>query len=104
MYGDLIKALRICADGEHCDRCPKWEIKQNGGRNACEYAICAESADALEELQKRLSRAEFRLCDWCGVCPEDKRDIEDCEIAMIGPEYISPNWATCQPEPPKEET
>ena len=50
MRDELVKDLRICAEGEHCDKCGKWEVKQNGGRNACEYAICTEAADAIEEL------------------------------------------------------
>ena len=50
MCNELVKDLRICAEGEHCDKCGKWEVKQNGGRNACEYAICTEAADAIEEL------------------------------------------------------
>lgn len=32
MYDELVKALRICEVGEHCDLCPKWDDKQNGGK------------------------------------------------------------------------
>ena len=64
--------------------------------------LLLEAADAIEELSKQRDRAYDRLCGWCGVCPVDRRNVEDCEIAMIGPEYISPDWATCQPEPPKD--
>ena len=49
--------------------------------------MVTESSD----LNKRLmaitlehNRAMKRLCEWCGVCPEDKRDARDCEIAMLG--------------------
>lgn len=48
--------------------------------------MVTESSD----LNKRLmaitlehNRAIKRLCEWCGVCPEDKRDARDCEIAML---------------------
>lgn len=41
-------------------------------------------------LNKRLMAITFerdqalkRLCEWCGVCPEDKRNARDCEIAML---------------------
>ena len=64
--------------------------------------LLLEAADAIEELSKQRDRAYDRLCGWCGVCPVDRRNVEDCEIAMIGPEYISPDWETCQPEPPKD--
>ena len=88
MYEDLIKRLRYAAS--YAERI----VIQD----------CKEAADAIEELSKQRDRAYDRLCGWCGVCPVDRRNVEDCEIAMIGPEYISPDWATCQPEPPKEET
>jgi hypothetical protein len=48
--------------------------------------MVTESSD----LNKRLMAITFerdqamkRLCEWCGVCPEDKRDARDCEIAML---------------------
>ena len=31
MYDELVRALRICEDGGHCDLCPKWRDKQNSG-------------------------------------------------------------------------
>ena len=50
-----------------------------------------EAADAIEELASK-------LCDWCGVCPKERRSPWDCEImwpnAPIPEVYI---------EPPKEE-
>lgn len=52
MYDELVKALRICEDGEHCGLCPKWDDKQNGGMNVCLTAICKEAADAIEELSR----------------------------------------------------
>lgn len=45
-----------------------------------------EAADAIEELQAT-------LCNWCAVCPEDKRDISTCEI-----------YESCRAKPPREET
>jgi hypothetical protein len=91
MYDELVKRLREKAGAFDYDGRP--DI-------ACDYE---QAADAIEELSKQRDRAYDRLCGWCGVCPVDRRNVEDCEIAMIGPEYISSDWATCQPEPPKEE-
>ena len=63
-------------------------------RNAAQWAdiglvitpsICLEAADAIEELQKT-------LCNWCAVCPEDKRDLSTCEI-----------YESCRAKPQKEE-
>lgn len=55
-----------------------------------------EAADAIEQLRReqlhadcvmgkmgdKLSQLERRLCEWCGVCPEDKQNVWDCEIAF----------------------
>lgn len=49
------------------------------------------AASAIENLNRQRDRAYARLCEWCGVCPEGKRNAEDCEIAALNP------------EPPKEE-
>lgn len=58
--------------------------------------IDADKDRAIEDLTRQRDRAHARLCEWCGVCPPDKRNPEDCEIAAIGPDYTSP-------EPPKKE-
>lgn len=74
MYDELVKALRVCADGEHCIKCPKWELKLNAGRNACEYAICTEAADAIEELSMKLHGDEAAIAGM-------KREIERMVVA-----------------------
>lgn len=56
MYDELVRSLRICAEGEHCDKCTKWEAKQNGGLNVCQTALCKEAADAIENLEKQHRR------------------------------------------------
>lgn len=103
-YEELVKSLRICAEGEHCDKCGKWEVKENGGRNACEEAICTDAADAIEELQKQLQKSEvdnINLTGWLAEehannCPHYIRNVHDrgddslCDVLMT--------------EPPKEET
>lgn len=77
MYDELIDALRLC-------------VKYGKAEDVLENA--KQAADAIEELASK-------LCDWCGVCPEERRRPWDCEImwpnAPIPEVYI---------EPPKEET
>lgn len=49
--------------------------------------MVTESSDLNRRLMAvtlELNRATKRLCEWCGVCPEDKRDAQDCEITMLG--------------------
>ena len=72
-YTELVKKLRnrrICL--------------QSGGHEE-DFGLWAEAADAIEELQAT-------LCQWCSVCPYDKRDLSACEI-----------YESCRAKPPKEE-
>ena len=69
MYDELVKELR----GEY------------GYDTRKDIRIMKAAADAIEELQAT-------LCNWCAVCPEDKRDISTCEI-----------YESCRTKPPKEE-
>ena len=48
--------------------------------------MVTESSDLNKRLMVIASerdQALKRLCEWCSVCPEDKRDARDCEIAML---------------------
>lgn len=76
MYDDLVEALRLC-------------VKYGKGADVLANAL--KAADAIEDLNRQRDRAYVRLCEWCGVCPEGKRNAENCEIAALNP------------EPPKEE-
>lgn len=130
MYDELVNALRICADGENCDHCAKWDIKQNGGRNACEYAICTDAADAIEELSReneslaksvneaneilrrrrrwipvteRLPDDDTHVLGWDGKRVRFVYVVTDLVFdAFAGKEGIT-HWMPL-PEPPEEET
>ena len=102
MYEELIKQLRnrrVCV--------------QHGGDLEQDYPLMREAADAIEELtgfvqeaerdrdeyRERLDKAndaieelQATLCNWCAVCPYDKRDLSTCEI-----------YESCRAKPPKEE-
>ena len=69
MYDELVKELR----GKY------------GYDTRKDIRVMKAAADAIEELQAT-------LCNWCAVCPEDKRDISTCEI-----------YESCRTKPPKEE-
>jgi hypothetical protein len=64
MYDETVKALRVCEEGQHCDLCPKWDDKQNGGMNVCQTALLKEAADAIEELQKAVNFHKFNSEFW----------------------------------------
>lgn len=77
MYEELVKRLREAANVQCFIGC----------FGICSHCKIGEelnhAADAIEELSCQRDRAMKRLCEWCGVCPEDKRDARDCEIAML---------------------
>ena len=85
-YTELIKALRVCKRyPESCLYC----VEEN---DYCRQRDMCKAADAIEELGNK-------LCDWCGVCPKEKRSVWNCEIAF--PNAPIPEvWI----EPTKEET
>ena len=61
MYDELVKSLRN--DSGECGVLGKVKWSADFSR----------AADAIEELL-------YKLCDWCGVCPESRRNPYDCEI------------------------
>lgn len=79
MYDELVKRVRQVAE-EVCD---DYDVDPYNGEQR--FFVIEEAANAIEELQAT-------LCNWCAVCPEDKRDLSTCEI-----------YESCRAEPPKEE-
>lgn len=73
IYDELVKRLR---------ELPHLLFVQLHGHEDVVY----KAADAIEDLNRQRDRAYARLCEWCGVCPEGKRNAEDCEIAALNPE------------------
>lgn len=64
-------------------------FRKYGGDKAA--VLARNSANVIEYLVFQRDKAAKRLCECCGVCPEDKRDPWHCEIAMIGPEWDGGN-------------
>ena len=60
-------------------------LPEKFSKNAELLDVLMKAADAIEELQAT-------LCNWCAVCPYDKRDLSTCEI-----------YESCRAKPPKEE-
>jgi len=76
MYDELVKRLRSNAV----------YLPEKFSKNADLLDVLMKAADAIEELQAT-------ICNWCAVCPEDKRDLSTCEI-----------YESCRAKPPREET
>ena len=78
MYEGCVNRLRFCVMNAHnCVVCPI-----EGDCDGLD-AVMSQAADAIKELDLLRDQALKRLCEWCGVCPEDKRNARDCEIAML---------------------
>ena len=50
-----------------------------------------EAAAAIEELQAEVKRLQDKLCDWCAVCPKERRMPEDCELLSETPVMYGPS-------------
>ena len=105
---ELIKALRYCADVSRrdCTDC-EYELYDN-----CTERLKKDAAAAIEELQDELGlmkiaadgngreaellraevkRLQDKLCDWCAVCPKERRNPEDCEMLSETPVMYGPS-------------
>ena len=51
------------------------------------------AADAIEALQAKVKRLQDKLCDWCAVCPKERRRPEDCELLSETPVMYGPSDA-----------
>ena len=52
-----------------------------------------DAADAIEALQAEVKRLQDKLCDWCAVCPKERRKPEDCEMLSEMPVMYGPSGA-----------
>ena len=86
MYNELVNSLRICGKMRSADDyCVAFHDGCCEAEPVCMYELMEQAADAIEELQTT-------LCNWCAVCPRDKRDLSTCEI-----------YESCRAKSPKEE-
>ena len=104
MYDELVKNLRGRS---------QFLLPHYGEETSYDSDLMKQAADAIEELtgfvqeaerdrdeyRERLDKAndaieelQATLCNWCAVCPYDKRDLSTCEI-----------YESCRAKPPKEE-
>ena len=110
---ELVKALRHCISDPYgfveCDGCPifcKGIDCQNDLHNDAAAAIeeLQEMLKAVqtnsginfrmwEEAQAEVERLHDKLCDWCAVCPKERRRPEDCELLSETPVMYGPSEA-----------
>lgn len=53
--------------------------------------ILPKAADAIEALQAEVKRLQDKLCDWCAVCPKERRRPENCEMLSETPVMYGPS-------------
>lgn len=91
-YSELVAALRCRAthDWTNCGNC-KYADEDDYPRGCWGTKICADAADAIEALQAEVKRLQDKLCDWCAVCPKERRNPEDCEMLSETPVMYGPS-------------
>ena len=90
-YSKLVEALRCKRDD--CEGCDISFFDKDEGW-MCQYAAKDDdAADAIEALQAEVKRLQDKLCDWCAVCPKERRRPEDCELLSETPVMYGPSDA-----------
>ncbi len=92
-YNKLVEALRCCAGANtKPTKCPDYGDSCGcGGKCLDKHLITA--ADAIEALQAEVKRLQDKLCDWCAVCPKERREPDDCELLGENPVMYVPSGA-----------
>lgn len=98
-YKKLVEALRLCQFGEcGCGKCYYKELKGDWCTEDnhpeffdCDDKLKLDAADAIEALQAEVKRLQDKLCDWCAVCPKERRKPEDCEMLSEMPVMYGPS-------------
>ena len=90
MYGELVRQMRACCNGEPCEEAnccfnPKSDLD-------CIEQLLTKAADAIEELSEQRDLALTRLCEWCGVCSKEHRDAWGCDDIARLQELQLPRW------------
>lgn len=47
--------------------------------------------DGIKVLQAEVKRLQEKLCDWCAVCPKERRNPDDCELLGENPVMYGPS-------------
>lgn len=100
-YEQIAKALRLCQFGEcGCGKCYYKELKGDWCTEDnhpeffdCDDKLKLDAADAIEALQAEVERLRDKLCDWCAVCPKERRNPDDCELLGENPVMYGPSGA-----------
>lgn len=85
-YSELIKFLRGLSP---------WAFPDSSNRRM------KEAAAAIEALQAEVKRLQDKLCDWCAVCPKERRKPEDCELLSETPVMYGPSDAKMEAQDDK---
>ena len=89
-YTKLVAALRHCVSDEKgvtkCAGCPYYP-----DITGCIDRLHTDAAAAIEDLQAEVKRLQDKLCDWCAVCPKERRKPEDCELIGENPVMYGPS-------------
>lgn len=108
----------ICRDDFSGEKCPYYDVRQDSCSmddvmhdataaieelenmladecKECDYLVDENARLTTEnkELQAEVKRLEGKLCDWCAVCPKERRNPDDCELLGENPVMYGPSGA-----------
>lgn len=89
-YTKLVEALRC---GEYKPECGSSDCPYWSGLGCMDGQLMEDAAAAIEALQAEVKRLQDKLCDWCAVCPKERRKPEDCELLSETPLMYGPSDA-----------
>ena len=90
-YTELVEALHRCDMRQGCFNA---NCRYSVGKYFCDMdKVHKDAAAAIEELQAEVKRLQDKLCDWCAVCPKERRRPEDCELLGENPVMYGPSGA-----------
>lgn len=118
-YEKLVEALRHCAIQTCCDNCPMYDngldqdecvvkqymdaaaaieelttvLKEADKKQAYQHECICELTAENEEFKDEVKRLQDKLCDWCSVCPKERRNPDDCELLGENPVMYGPSGA-----------
>ena len=98
MYDELVKRLRLCAEGFRCRECDYGNVR------LCRLKMNNEAADAIEELSRRETPMKITKIHvdeyYCPACGAEN----NCDQGHVQDAYCPACGQRLLPPPPKDKT
>ena len=98
-YTELVKFLRGLSPWSFPEASKKRMHEAAAAIEELQAAWIKSETDAtnltgrLAQAEEDVERLQDKLCDWCAVCPKERRKPEDCELLSETPVMYGPSDA-----------